>query len=193
MSTQHKIIFTGTVGAGKTTAIMQLSDIAPISTEQVATDETQDKKKYTTVAMDYGSMRLEGGDVVHLYGTPGQQRFDFAWEVLIAGGIGLVILLDHSDPDPLRDLRIFIESFETFIRRNAVVVGITHMNYYSGPKLVDYQKVVGEFGLNPAVFEVDARNKDDIALLIQALLYTLDPGLVDTFTATGIDSDKVDE
>ena len=75
---QYKIIFTGPVGAGKTTAIAALSDIAPVSTAAKATDMTRDRKEKTTVAMDYGAMRLEDGGTVHLYGTPGQERFDFA-------------------------------------------------------------------------------------------------------------------
>ena len=50
---QHKIIFTGPVGAGKTTAITAISDIAPISTEQAATDDTKNKKQLTTVAMQH--------------------------------------------------------------------------------------------------------------------------------------------
>ena len=180
MSAQHKIVFTGVVGAGKTTAITHLSNIAPITTEQIATDETRDKKKYTTVAMDYGSIRLDNGEVLHLYGTPGQQRFNFVWDVLIEGCIGLIILLDHSNPDPLQDLRLFVRSFEKFIADNAAVVGVTHMTYAKGPKLDEYHQVLSEFGLNLAVFEVDTRNKNDVVILVQALLYTLDPGLADT-------------
>ncbi len=177
MSAQHKIVFTGTVGAGKTTAITHLSNIAPITTEQVATDETRSKKKYTTVAMDYGSVRLNNGEILHLYGTPGQQRFNFVWDVLIEGCIGLVILLDHSSSDPLDDLRGFVQAFETFIFENAAVVGVTHISD-SGPKLVDYHRVLAEFGLNLPVFEADTRNVDDVVTLLQALLYTLDPGLM---------------
>ena len=177
---QYKIVFTGVVGAGKTTAIRQLSDVPTITTEQIATDKTREKKKFTTVAMDYGSMRLPNGDIVHLYGTPGQQRFDFVWKVLIEGCIGLVIMLDHSADDPIRDLKYFVESFEEFIKNNAVVVGVTHLNYSRAPAILDYQQELEKFGLNPAVFEVDARDSNDIVTLVQALLYTLDPGLHNT-------------
>ncbi|HNC18758.1 MAG TPA: GTP-binding protein, partial [Accumulibacter sp.] len=50
----NKIIFSGTVGAGKSTAIASLSDIPPVATEALATDATAQLKKTTTVAMDYG-------------------------------------------------------------------------------------------------------------------------------------------
>lgn len=49
---QHKIIFTGPVGAGKTTAINVISDIPTVRTESPATDMTREQKSETTVAMD---------------------------------------------------------------------------------------------------------------------------------------------
>lgn len=174
---QHKIIFTGPVGAGKTTAITAISDIEPISTEQVATDETRDKKELTTVAMDYGSMRLDNGEILHLYGTPGQERFNFMWDLLIEGSIGVIIMVDDTDPDPLDSLRSFVSAFKEFIDQNGVVVGISRMELAKGYKISDYQSVMAEFDLNAPVFEVDARQKDDVILLVQALLYSLDPGL----------------
>ncbi len=85
---QHKIIFAGPVGAGKTTAIKSLSDIPVMTTDEDATDMTTNRKPQTTVAMDYGLLKLEGGERVHLYGTPGQERFDFMWDILTEGGLG---------------------------------------------------------------------------------------------------------
>ena len=88
-TTANKIIFTGPVGAGKTTAISSISDVEPFCTEQTATDETKSRKDLTTVAMDYGMLKLNCGELIHLYGTPGQSRFDFMWDILLQGGIGL--------------------------------------------------------------------------------------------------------
>lgn len=68
--TEVKIIFTGTVGAGKTTAINAISEIKTISTEAVATDETAQRKETTTVGMDYGEVTVDEGLVLRLYGTP---------------------------------------------------------------------------------------------------------------------------
>lgn len=174
---QHKIIFSGPVGAGKTTAISAISDIEPISTEQVATDETRDKKELTTVALDYGNMRLDNGEILHLYGTPGQERFNFMWDLLIEGSIGLVIMIDDANPDPVGDLEGFVSAFKEFIDSSAVVVGVTRMELENGHSLSDYQSVLSKFGFQAAVFEVDARQKDDVIMLVQALLYSLDPGL----------------
>jgi signal recognition particle receptor subunit beta len=173
----NKIIFTGPVGAGKTTAIASLSDEPPIATDELATDMTRKKKGSTTVAMDYGVMHLAGGDKIHLYGTPGQERFDFMWDILSQGGIGLVLLLDNTRPDPFQDMRFFLDSFRDFINETRLVIGVTQMDLSLRPTLEDYHKHLAGTGLNPPVFEVDARVRRDVVLLVQALLYSLDPGL----------------
>ena len=66
--TQYKIIFSGPVGAGKSTAICTLSDIPPVATDVAASDDTRLLKATTTVALDYGVLKLQGGGRVHLYG-----------------------------------------------------------------------------------------------------------------------------
>ena len=81
MLVENKIIFTGPVGVGKTTAIAALSDDPPIQTDASASDMTAVRKGYTTVAMDYGLIQLDENTKVHLYGTPGQERFDFMWDI----------------------------------------------------------------------------------------------------------------
>ncbi|MCB1886318.1 MAG: ATP/GTP-binding protein [Rhodocyclaceae bacterium] len=173
---QYKIIFTGPVGAGKTTAIAALSDIAPVSTDAKATDMTRDRKEKTTVAMDYGAMRLEDGGTVHLYGTPGQERFDFMWEILTEGGIGLVLLIDNARENPFSDLRFYMEAFGKFIRSTAVVVGVSRFDLKDDPTIEAYNHRLEAMGFpNVPVFEVDARDRRDISLLVEALLSVIDP------------------
>jgi signal recognition particle receptor subunit beta len=173
----YKIIFTGPVGAGKTTAISALSDTPIICTNEQATDMTRERKRETTVAMDYGIMKLEGEERIHLYGTPGQERFNFMWDILVEGGIGLILLLNNNRPDPFRDLDFFLESFSGFISDTAVAIGVTRMDEAQKPDVLDYQKRLEEKERKFPVFEVDARERVDVSLLVEALLYSLDPGL----------------
>lgn len=173
----YKIIFTGPVGAGKTTAITSISDIPPVSTDQSASDMTKERKAATTVAMDYGIMKLEGGERLHLYGTPGQERFDFMWEILVERGIGLILLLNNNRPDPFQDMHFFLDAFKDFIDKNKVVIGITQMDECAQPTIAEYHMQIEEKNTKIPIFEVDAREKQDIALLVEALLYSLDPGL----------------
>lgn len=174
---QYKIIFTGPVGAGKTTAIESISDIPPIKTDATASDMTKNKKSSTTVAMDYGIMNLAGGEKIHIYGTPGQERFDFMWDILTTGGIGLILLLDNTRADPFQDMKFFLDSFQKFIAETNVAIGVTQMDLSNKPTINDYHIQLQGMGIKPPVFSVDARIKNDVSLLVQSLLYSLDPGI----------------
>jgi len=175
MSAMHKIVFSGPVGAGKTTAIASISDQLPLQTEAAATDSTAERKGTTTVAMDYGTLDLGTGALLHLYGTPGQDRFNFMWEVLAEGAFGLVILVDNARENPVSDMEHYLKAFEGFIRENGVVVGVTRMDVSRQSSLEDYGKKLRELSVIAPVFEVDAREAVDIRTLLTALLVTLDP------------------
>jgi signal recognition particle receptor subunit beta len=174
---QNKIIFTGPVGAGKTTAINAISDIATVTTDARASDMAIARKEQTTIALDYGMMKVGDGERIHLYGTPGQERFDFMWDILTEGGIGLILLLDNTRPDPFRDMRFFLDAFKTFIARTQVVVGITRVDVKALPRIPDYHRQLHGTGFRLPILEVDARAKPDVSVLVQTLLYSLDPGL----------------
>jgi small GTP-binding protein len=105
-----KVVVTGPFNAGKTEFIRTVSDIPIVTTEQRITDEFKTVKDETTVAMDYGQVRLDS-DLFHLYGTPGQPRFDFMWDILTKKMDAFVLLVDSSDRESLlqakRLMRIF--------------------------------------------------------------------------------------
>ncbi len=174
MST-YKVIFTGPVGAGKTTAIASLSDKPPISTNEAASDMTANRKSETTVAMDYGILYLDSGDALHLYGTPGQERFDFMWDILTKGGLGLMLLLDNRRKNPFGDLQFYLDAFSDFIKETGIVIGITGMDIKPQPCREEYCAEVEKHGLNIPVLEVDARNKSDVSTMLEALLFSLNP------------------
>ena len=176
MKKNYKLIFSGPVGAGKTTAINSISDIPTIQTEELASDKTKELKKNTTVALDYGAIILQDESRIHLYGTPGQKRFDFMWDILTVGGIGLLLLIDGSDKEALENLKYFTNSFKDFIKKTSVVIGITKQDENKLYELEEYQKVLNDGNLPVIpIYEIDARSRKDIALMVETLLYTLDP------------------
>lgn len=177
MNSDLKIIFSGPVGAGKTTAICSISDTPPIKTDELASDMTKNRKSQTTVAFDYGVMNLDGNEKIHLYGTPGQERFDFMWDILSKNALGLVILIDNTRKDPLRDLVFFLESFDSLIKETSLSIGVTQMDKSRMPSLSTYNIKLRELKIAAAVFEVDARSKSDVSILVQSLLYSVDQGL----------------
>ncbi len=170
------IIFAGPVCAGKTTAIGSISDIPVVQTEAKASDEVALRKMNTTVAMDYGVLKLDTSVKVHLYGTPGQERFSFMWEILTMGGIGLVLLIDNAREDPLADLEFYLKEFRRFIEKSAVVIGVTRMDSSPRPGLYSFHTKLAELGIKAPVFEVDARERKDVKTLMMGLLAMLDPG-----------------
>lgn len=174
---EHKIIFTGPVGAGKTTAISSISDIPVVKTEATASDEVVLRKSNTTVAMDYGVLNLAEGAKIHLYGTPGQERFSFMWDILTIGGVGLILMLDNAREDPLEDMVFFLDAFKPFIEKNGVVIGVTRTDISPRPGLYTFHKKLYEMKMNVPIFEVDARERSDVKTLLLGLLSVLDPGL----------------
>lgn len=175
MATTYKLVFAGPVGAGKTTAIKSLSDIEVVSTEAVASDEVKRLKNTTTVAMDYGLMKLASGDQVRLYGTPGQKRFDFMWDILTENALGLVLMLRGNAPDPVADLRTYVTEFRDFIDRTALVVGITHSDEGGTQARQLISRELVAMGLPPTAMDTDARSRTHMATLVKALIYSIDP------------------
>ncbi len=106
-----KMVISGAVNAGKTEFIRSISEIEVVSTERKATDETRLLKKETTVAMDFGRITIANDLVLHLFGTPGQRRFDFMWEILAEGSLGLVVVVDSTRPETFRETTRIIEFF----------------------------------------------------------------------------------
>ncbi len=111
ISNEFKILFTGPMGAGKTTAITQLSDQDCVSTDVVNTDLEQCDKEMTTAGLDYGYISLPDGSGVRLYGTPGQERFQFMWPILATNAAGVILLLNGEHPDLEEHLELYTNAF----------------------------------------------------------------------------------
>ncbi|MEE9352450.1 MAG: ATP/GTP-binding protein [Thiotrichaceae bacterium] len=168
---RYKIIITGPVGAGKTTAINSLTDQKALKTDAPVSDmTTSQRKKTTTVALDYGVIKLSEDDVAHVYGTPGQERFDFMWEIISEGAHGLVLLLDNSRNYPFRDLIYYTNQFRDLIDGVPFIIGVTRSDIKNDPDIETYIGWVKEQNLDAEVVMVDARNKEHIHQLVSKLV-----------------------
>jgi signal recognition particle receptor subunit beta len=113
-----KLLVTGPFAAGKTTLIQSVSQTPVVDTDVVTTGEESSVKSRTTVAMDFGTYVVEGGDVrLLMFGTPGQPRFWFMTDILKGQVDAVIYVVDaeatHTHVEAgaamralLRDLRV---------------------------------------------------------------------------------------
>lgn len=167
----YKVIITGPVGAGKTTAIQTISDNLPIQTDAKVTDITRKRKEHTTVAMDFGLTQLDADTRVHIYGTPGQQRFHFMWGILQKNADGIILLLDNSRKYPFKDLRLYVESFKETIQNKALIIGVSQINSQRPLDLNTYRNWVEQLGVQAKVFHVDVRKRAHVLRLINEIIH----------------------
>ena len=113
-----KLLVTGPFAAGKTTLIQSVSQTPVVDTDVVTTGDESAVKSRTTVAMDFGTYVVEGGDVrLLMFGTPGQPRFWFMTDILKGQVDAVIYVVDaeathtHAEAGAamralLRDLRV---------------------------------------------------------------------------------------
>lgn len=129
-----KIVIVGGFGVGKTTMVGSVSEIRPLSTEEIMTQASVGvddasrvrDKTATTVAFDFGRITLDARRVLYLFGAPGQDRFWFLWDQLFAGSLGAVVLVDTRR---LKDSWYAIDRLEYHEMPFIVAV-----NRFSGPE-----------------------------------------------------------
>jgi signal recognition particle receptor subunit beta len=64
--------------------------------------------------MDFGRITVDDDLVLYLFGTPGQKRFDFMWEILSEGMLGFVVMVDSTRPETFREARRILETFRAY-------------------------------------------------------------------------------
>jgi len=111
-----KVVVTGPFNVGKTEFVRTISDIPIVSTERRITDHLRSTKEETTVALDYGQVKV-GDDLFHLYGTPGQSRFDFMWDILSTEMDAFIVLVDSCDRDTMLSAKPLIRTFRRLARK----------------------------------------------------------------------------
>jgi signal recognition particle receptor subunit beta len=167
-----KILVAGGFGVGKTTLVASVSEIPPLSTEELLTEASTgvddlagiEGKTTTTVALDFGRITISPRLVLYLFGTPGQDRFWFMWDELARGAIGAIVLIDT------RRLDTSFAAIDFFERRE--VPFIVAVNNFAGSHHYEPEEIRGALAIKEGVPIViaDARQRDSSKLALIKLI-----------------------
>jgi small GTP-binding protein len=177
-----KIVVTGPFAAGKTTLIRTISEITVLSTERSITDESRDVKSDTTVAMDFGRITIDSELVLYLFGTPGQARFEFMWEILSDGMLGFILIVDTQDPSSFQDAAHILASFNDLARVPFVVAANRCSRL--DPVTEHAIRQTLHLGLSTPIVACDVTDRESVKTVLLSLLFgVLDQ--IEAFTASG--------
>ncbi|NEQ80885.1 MAG: GTPase [Moorea sp. SIO2I5] len=166
-----RIVVTGTIGAGKSTFVRTFSEGAVIETERTATDATSLFKKKTTVALDFGLRPLNRNLDLHLYGTPGQARFDFMWDILIRRAHAYILLMAanrSSDFASARQILSFMQERVTI----PMIIGLTHTDVpgaWTPEEIMMRMAYIGDPN-QPPIVAVNPNNKTSVFETVMILM-----------------------
>lgn len=163
---EHKIVVLGSMGSGKSTLVRSIADGVVVNTDVANNDRLAVDKPATTVALDYADIDLPNGDRLRLYGTPGQQRFDFLWPILLQGARGVVVLLDATHAQASDELAFYLKVVAAHASGAAVVVGITRLDLAGQAPLDAWERQVLPLPLLP----LDARDREQGLWLMDMLM-----------------------
>lgn len=166
-----KMVITGPFNSGKTEFIRTISEIDVVSTERKISDETRHVKEETTVAMDFGRITVDEDLVLYLFGTPGQKRFDFMWEILSEGMLGFIVLVDSVRPETFREAKRILDIFRGYATTPYVVAA----NKQDLPDAwsVEDLRIALKIDKDVKVLSCVATDKQSVKSILLELLYSI--------------------
>ena len=166
-----KMVVTGPFNSGKTAFIRSISEIDVVATERKITSQVEKIKENTTVAMDFGRITVDDELVLYLFGTPGQKRFDFMWEILSEGMLGFVVMVDSTRPETFREARSILETFRAYAPTPYIVAANKQDRPDAWP--VDDLKIALRLDPKIKILPCIAMNKDNVKTVLLELLYVI--------------------
>lgn len=169
---EHKIIFTGSMGFCRSSAVAVVADGDALSTALIKWDNAVDKA-VSEVVFDYSEIALGEGEYLKFYGTCEQDRFSFMWQVFSIGALGVIIVVDDSVADPFQKLAIYVENFRQLIARNACVVCVSNLACNNTRRLDEFAGFLASMGVVCPVVASDVVERQEVLFVLELLLMQL--------------------
>ena len=166
-----KMVVTGPFNSGKTSFIGTVSEIPVVHTERKITNETRSVKEQTTVAMDFGRITIDNDLALYLFGTPGQKRFDFMWEILSEGMLGFIVMVDSARPETFREARRILDTFRGYSPTPYVIAANKQDDADAWP--AEDLKIALGLGQDVLVLPCIATQKESVKNILLELLYVI--------------------
>jgi small GTP-binding protein len=166
-----KMVITGPFSSGKTAFIQSVSEIDVVSTERKITTPAERIKETTTVAMDFGRITVDDDLVLYLFGTPGQKRFDFMWEILSEGMLGFIVMVDSSRPETFREAIGILQTFKAYAPTPYVVAA--NKQDLKDAWEVDDLRIALKMDRKIKMLPCVATDKESVKNVLLALLYSI--------------------
>lgn len=167
-----KMVVTGPFSAGKTQFIRSVSEIEVVSTERKLTSAAERSvKETTTIAMDFGRITVDNDLVLYLFGTPGQKRFDFMWEILSEGMLGFIVMVDSARPETFREARSILETFRAYAP-TPYVVAANKQDLQDAWELDDMRHAL-RLDAKTKILPCVATSKKQVKTVLLELLYSI--------------------
>jgi small GTP-binding protein len=166
-----KMVVTGPFNSGKTQFIQSVSEIDVVSTERRISSEAERIKENTTVAMDFGRITVDADLVLYLFGTPGQKRFDFMWEILSEGMLGFVVMVDSTRPETFREAKSILETFRAYAPTPYVVAANKQDNDEAWP--IDDLRIALRLAPEVKLIPCVATDREKVKTVLLELLYSI--------------------
>lgn len=128
-------------------------------------------KESTTVAMDFGRITVDDDLVLFLFGTPGQKRFDFMWEILSEGMLGFIVMIDSTRPETFKEARSILETFRAYAPTPYLVAA----NKQDLPDAWEVDDIRLALRLDAAIkiLPCTAKKKSSVKTILLELLYSI--------------------
>lgn len=158
----YKFFVAGPPDAGKTTFVRTVSEITPLDTD------VNSEGRKTTIAFDFGVIKIDNQREIHVYGLPGEDRFSFIWEIVKRGALGFIYLIPATGYDILD----IITHYKTLIKIANLphIVAITKVDLQP-LEAGDMFRIAKSLGMDDKqIFTLDPRNKKDVKAIIERLI-----------------------